>query len=43
MLVLCMYYFKLVKMYMNVPSIARMQVSERYITSFKKLLSCIYF
>lgn len=30
-------------MYTNVPSIARMQVSEGYSTSFKKLLSCFYF
>lgn len=28
---------------MNVPSIARMQVSEGYSTSFKKLFSCFYF
>lgn len=43
--VLCMYYFylSLFKMYMNAPNTARMQVSEGYIISFKKVLSCFYF
>lgn len=43
--VLCMYYFhlRLFKMYMNAPNTARMQVSEGYIISFKKVLGCFYF
>lgn len=45
MLIFCMYYFysRLLKMYRNVSSTARVQVSKGYITSFKKLLSCFYF